>query len=281
MMIGIPVIVLTGIVGTSAFVTLQQSTEISTGLKIAVGGISILAAILSSLQTFFKFGEKAGKHKTASVAFAELRKDVEQVSTFGHDGNLEQFMADVNARWGAASKEAPDLPPDLVERARSAARKDLDGTESWTETTCTGRLEDTYVFRTGMDGEPISDNRRWRYTLGSVHLERSSKGIRLNGGVQATLPNEEARRYDLVAEGSVKSKSAHLVYTFLDASGEVCWHGVMALRIPPEGDIHGFWLTTEVTDIDTSFIMGRIVLTPERMAVPESAAMPRMLSEDG
>ena len=55
---GVPVVALTTVVGTSVFATLSRN-HVNTGLQVAVGMLSVLAAVLASLQTFLRFGERA------------------------------------------------------------------------------------------------------------------------------------------------------------------------------------------------------------------------------
>ena len=69
---GIPVVVTTVIVGTSIFATI--STDPAIGWKIAAGLITLAAAILSALQTFFKFSEVAERHKASGASYGALRR---------------------------------------------------------------------------------------------------------------------------------------------------------------------------------------------------------------
>jgi hypothetical protein len=59
-LLGVPVVAGTSIVGTSIFATLTEEPWIV--WKIATGVISIAAAVLAALQTFFGFAEQAEKN---------------------------------------------------------------------------------------------------------------------------------------------------------------------------------------------------------------------------
>ena len=61
---GVPVVIFSTIVGTAIFASLK--TEESTGWQIATGALSVLAAILAGLQTFFGFSALAGRHRQAA-----------------------------------------------------------------------------------------------------------------------------------------------------------------------------------------------------------------------
>jgi hypothetical protein len=57
--LGIPAVVLSTLVGTSVFATIQTQPQL--WLQIAVGLASVAAALLASLQTFLGYSERAEK----------------------------------------------------------------------------------------------------------------------------------------------------------------------------------------------------------------------------
>src|SRR6476469_7661124 len=58
--LGIPVLIAATVVGTTIFGTLQSNPEV--GWKIATGVVSMIAALLSGLQTLLNFAERSEKH---------------------------------------------------------------------------------------------------------------------------------------------------------------------------------------------------------------------------
>ncbi|MGH8584401.1 MAG: SLATT domain-containing protein [Gammaproteobacteria bacterium] len=80
LMLGVPVVIFSSIVGTSLFATLADpKIGIPPAFKIAVGSISVAAAILAALQTFLRFGERAEKHVVAADWYAAVRRDIDQL----------------------------------------------------------------------------------------------------------------------------------------------------------------------------------------------------------
>ena len=63
--LGVPVVIITALVGTSIFGSLQD--EPSAPVKIAAGILSISATVLAALQTYLGFSEKSAKHKAAGA----------------------------------------------------------------------------------------------------------------------------------------------------------------------------------------------------------------------
>ena len=78
---GIPVVVLATLVGTSVFATLQK--DVRTSLRILVGVVSVLAAVLASLQTFLRLAVSAGEHGAAAAWYSAIRRDAEQILARG------------------------------------------------------------------------------------------------------------------------------------------------------------------------------------------------------
>jgi hypothetical protein len=73
LLVGIPVVILTTLVGTSAFASISKADGDSItflgvdpdAVLIVVGTISVLAAVLSSLQTFLRYATRAEGHRFA------------------------------------------------------------------------------------------------------------------------------------------------------------------------------------------------------------------------
>ena len=107
-----PVVVLTTFVGTSVFATLQHDVNIA--LRIAVGMVSVLAAVLASLQTFLRFGERSEKHRTAAEAWAALRREVDEMvalhpTYLASRGDPKQYLDDLRRRMGEIAQQSPEM----------------------------------------------------------------------------------------------------------------------------------------------------------------------------
>jgi hypothetical protein len=73
--LGIPVIALSAIVGTSIFFALQNRPEPC--VQILVGLCSLTATVLASLQTFLGHSERAEKHRVAGAKYGALCRELE------------------------------------------------------------------------------------------------------------------------------------------------------------------------------------------------------------
>lgn len=107
--LGIPVIILSTIVGTAIFASLEENPE--TYLQILFGLLSMLSVVLASLQTFFKFSEKAEKHRKAGGLFASLLKELEQKMVYVEKGvSVEEWCNVFRKRWDEISNESSTIP---------------------------------------------------------------------------------------------------------------------------------------------------------------------------
>jgi hypothetical protein len=109
---GVPVVILTTFVGTSVFATLQH--HVNVGLRITVGMVSVLAAVLASLQTFLRFGERAEKHRTAAEAWAALRRDMEAMialhPTYPESrGDPKNYLDEVRQKFAQIAQQSPEM----------------------------------------------------------------------------------------------------------------------------------------------------------------------------
>src|SRR6476619_670260 len=106
--LGIPVALLSGFVGTSIFATLQKD-QADIRLRIAVGIISVLAAVLASLQTFLRLSERAEKHRAAAVRYGALRRELETAIAKGGPYD-DKLVHGLREKMDSISSESPEIP---------------------------------------------------------------------------------------------------------------------------------------------------------------------------
>ena len=126
LLLGVPVVVTTTVVGTSIFATLNSQP--SATLKILAGIVSLLAAALAALQTFFRFAERAEKHRVAAANYGIARRDLDLflLKYVSEPADARQAAIDdlgkIKSKLDQLAQESPDIPP----RAYDAAVKELE-----------------------------------------------------------------------------------------------------------------------------------------------------------
>jgi hypothetical protein len=73
--LGVPVVVLFAVVGTSVITDLQETVEWGIYL---VGLLAIASASLAGIQTSFNYSERAEKHRTAGVKYKAIIREIEE-----------------------------------------------------------------------------------------------------------------------------------------------------------------------------------------------------------
>lgn len=81
--LGIPTVICSAIVGTSLFATLSKRTEdVPVSLRVLIGLLSVVAAVLAATQTFLRFAERSERHVQAGDWYSAIKRDVEQILAF-------------------------------------------------------------------------------------------------------------------------------------------------------------------------------------------------------
>jgi hypothetical protein len=103
---GIPVIVITAIVGASAFASVVSQT-VPLYAKLIVGLCSLIATVLSSLQTFFKFSARSEKHRIFGAKFGAIRRELEVLHIQSQVKSTE--LTAIRVKLDKLAEEAPNV----------------------------------------------------------------------------------------------------------------------------------------------------------------------------
>ena len=134
---GIPVVVLATLVGTSVFATLQK--DVRTSLRILVGVVSVLAAVLASLQTFLRFQERAERHRASAEDWSQIRRETKQMLALHPEYLAERadpktYLDGLRDRFDRVSGKSPaigdgdwDLARDRLKRSGELLPEGTDG----------------------------------------------------------------------------------------------------------------------------------------------------------
>lgn len=106
--LGTPVVILSGLVGTAIFADLQDTISFGRWL---IGSVSILAAVLSSLQTFLRLADSAAEQGAAAAWYSAIRRDSEQVLALPREsrGDPKSCLDAIRQEMNKAGQKAPPL----------------------------------------------------------------------------------------------------------------------------------------------------------------------------
>ena len=105
--LGIPVVILATVVGAGVFTSIETNPSLYT--QITTGLLSLLAAILASLQTFLNYSEKSEKHLNAARRLTGLKKEIEEILTVYKDNEekIVESVSYIRNTWEEITNTAP------------------------------------------------------------------------------------------------------------------------------------------------------------------------------
>jgi hypothetical protein len=108
-LLGIPVVVFSSIVGTTIFASLKDDVGIP--VRVTVGSISILAAVLASLQTFLRFAESASLHAGGGAWYSAIRRDIESTLALPRElrGDPKVCVDSIRKEMNKVAQKSPEL----------------------------------------------------------------------------------------------------------------------------------------------------------------------------
>lgn len=111
-LIGLAVVILTTITGTTVFTELGNST--GTAAKIAVGVIATIAAVLAAVKEQAAFGKASAAHAEAAANYGALHHHVEKLildweSKAPSAADLDKELEGLNKKEGDLNQKAPVL----------------------------------------------------------------------------------------------------------------------------------------------------------------------------
>jgi hypothetical protein len=116
--IGIPLVVLSAFVGSAIFATLEK--EVTLRIRILIGSVSIVSAVLAGLQTFLRFSDRAGKHRSMSAQFGAIRRTIQQILLFSSTSEeLKPLVENLKVEIDNLELEAPEIPDRIWVRSKN------------------------------------------------------------------------------------------------------------------------------------------------------------------
>jgi hypothetical protein len=89
----------------------------------------ILLGALSALQTFFRWGDLASKHRAAAAEYGALKREIDELLARHAAGAdvLDEDVTRVRERMDTLSRDVPELPQSTWRRARASIRLTKEG----------------------------------------------------------------------------------------------------------------------------------------------------------
>jgi hypothetical protein len=119
--LGVPVVFFATIAGTATFGTLQAEAA-NHFLLLLIGFVSISAAVLAGLQTFFGYAEMAEKHKTAAGKYGRLRRKFEQELVLA-PSKAADILKSLRPEWDKLDENSPNISEAVYQKSAQRAHE--------------------------------------------------------------------------------------------------------------------------------------------------------------
>ena len=116
--LGVPVVVLSAVAGTSALASVAESSSIY--LRVIAGVLSVSAGVLAALQTFLKLNERAVQHKAAAAGYSAVCREIEASLAKGlTKEEIGNVIDSVRERLDAFAQDVPTLSHRVADSVKS------------------------------------------------------------------------------------------------------------------------------------------------------------------
>ncbi len=92
--VGLPAVIFAAVAGGTLFTELQDPR-----IKLLIGAIGLVAAVLSAVQTFLSFAKRAEQHRSAAAQLGAVKRSIQIIQ-----------------QWQPASEEAKQMAEDINKR---------------------------------------------------------------------------------------------------------------------------------------------------------------------
>ncbi|HYV90807.1 MAG TPA: DUF4231 domain-containing protein [Chitinophagales bacterium] len=125
--VGVPMVILSTLVGNSVFASLQENNN---PLRIITAILSIVAAFLAAIQTFYNYSARAEKHRNAGSKYKEVIRQLEQLLTQSStllnqpvDEKNSPWLNEIRKRLDSLEEESPVVPLGIYNRVEKNYQK--------------------------------------------------------------------------------------------------------------------------------------------------------------
>src|SRR5947209_8827211 len=125
--LGVVVVALTTVVGTSAFANLAEWGQSKVLVTVAVGLLSVLSAVLAALQTFLQYNDDAKGHVVIAGDIAKVISLYRYLLTLPDEKVEDDRLYDLNNEFSELMKKDPPVPLDVKDAARRELEREWGG----------------------------------------------------------------------------------------------------------------------------------------------------------
>lgn len=154
--LSIPVILLTTLTGSANLSVSSVTGDDKNDQKysnLVIGGISIVAGILSTVSNFLRFAPSMEAHRIASLSWGKLQRTISVELALDRNDRKDSmdFLKVCRAEIDRLIEQSPSIPESVLKRFelqfKEPVQKKLEGKEVVTKPEICNYLEHTYIYR--------------------------------------------------------------------------------------------------------------------------------------
>lgn len=158
--LSIPVILLTTLTGSANLSVSSVTGDDKDSQKfsnLVIGGISIVAGILSTVSNFLRFAPSMEAHRIASLSWGKLQRTISVELALDRNDRKDSmdFLKVCRAEIDRLIEQSPSVPESVLKRFelqfKEPVQKKLEGKEVVTKPEICNYLEHTYIYRRPAD----------------------------------------------------------------------------------------------------------------------------------
>lgn len=180
----IPVIVLSTLTGTANFAQERFPAEWKNTAVMAVGGLNIMAGIISTISQFLKISELNEGHRVASIAWGKFSRNL-RVELARHPKDrtpVRQLTKTSREEFDRLMETSPSIPDDVVSAFNSEVVRRLEkkNRDVKLPEIC-GDLQETTVFHPDTESDDDNDSNQINWTQLRMIERLKEEFMQMNG----------------------------------------------------------------------------------------------------
>lgn len=153
----VPVIIMSTLTGTANFAYERVPSDMQSYYSMIVGGINILAGIVTTIQNFLKISELNESHRVASIAWDKFHRKIKLEITKSPDerSDVDAFLKNCSEEFDRLTETSPDIDESVLKMFKSTFEGKLSILQN---------VKEFFTHKIKVDGQgeivPISDKQK-------------------------------------------------------------------------------------------------------------------------
>jgi hypothetical protein len=203
----VPVIIMSTLTGTANFAYERVPRDMQSYYSMIVGGVNILAGIVTTVQNFLKISELNESHRVASIAWDKIHRKIklEIAKSPEERGDVDIFLKNCSEEFDRLTETSPDIDESVLKMFKSTFEGKISILQN---------IKDFFTHKIKVDDQgeiiPVSDKQKAFKNISKPPIYDSLESVRISvykPPNQATVNTQTAQSDTCVANISVSPQT--------------------------------------------------------------------------